>query len=184
VTVTASAPARRRRRRAVVALAAAGLGALVVLGACGDTGPTSLDMVQATSSIKSYVDLNYGNFTHGAPACPATEPIAKGTTFTCTVTVGSGTLHISVTENTDDGTQISFVPVEAVLDRSVVAGDLPAQVADQFTGDVVVNCGYDPVAVVAVGQGFDCTGLDAVGVSRPIHVTVTDVAGHYTVTVT
>jgi hypothetical protein len=169
---------RATRAAAVVALAL--LGAASTAACSGSGKPASLDMPQAEQSIAAYVQKTYANLSPGQLECPPSVAVAQGGQFDCTVPFGDDTLHIRVTIENADGSEISYKPQEAVLDMTRVRDGVHSEVAGQFTGDVTVGCGFVLVRVVAPGSGFDCTATDALGTARTVHVTINDVDGNFT----
>jgi hypothetical protein len=167
--------------------------ALLVAGACSSGGggeteppttPATLDIAQATTQIEAYVAATYPTVARGAVTCPDSVEVEQGSTFQCTAVVGDGKeLHITVTQDSADGTEISFVPDEAVIEMATVVANLPGQVADKFTGGATVDRGPDQVMVIPPGGTFGCSGTDITGTAKIIQVTVTDINGNLSVAV-
>jgi hypothetical protein len=154
------------------------------LVACGDddSAPT-LDIGAAESEIERYVETTYPSFDTGTVDCPPSVPVGADVKFECLADVGGKSVRIQVTQRDDTGSHITFVPLDAVVDVVQLVADLPSLVVDKFTGQVTVGCGFETVLVMEPGATIPCAGTDVLGVSKPITVTIKDLAGSYSVAV-
>lgn len=122
---------------------------------------------------------------HGVEAqevkCPDSVGVDEGSTFRCSVRLAGGTLHYEVTQIDDQG-QLSFEPVEAVVNPTLAA----ARVAEHYVANVGktvdVDCRQDDleVRVVPVGGSFVCRATDRGGAVDGVVVTATSADGEFT----
>jgi hypothetical protein len=157
----------------------------VSLVACGDDddAPAVFDIQAAEREIERYVETTYPSFDTGQVDCPPSVPVGIDVKFDCLADVGGKPVRIEVTQRDERGSHITFVPLDAVVDVVQLVADLPSLVVDKFTGEVTVACGFETVVVVAPGGTIPCSGTDVLGVSKPITVTIKDLAGSYSVNV-
>jgi hypothetical protein len=174
----------RRRRQGALRAAAIAVALGLSFAACGDDdSPPAFDVGAAEREIEQYVKTTYPSFATGEVSCPESVSVGVDVKFDCLADVGGKTVRIEVTQRDERGSHITFVPLEAVVDVVQLVADLPALVVDKFTGDVTIGCGFETMLVVEPGATVQCSGTDVLGVSKPITLTIKDVAGSYSVAV-
>lgn len=108
--------------------------------------------------------------------CPAVIERGAGRRFVCRAVLsgGAGEVRLRVTQGDDDALEVD--PLDAVLDRAAVAGDLRGALVETYRRSFMVVCAEPDIRVAAPGATFTCRVIDDEG-GRDITVTVVDAAG-------
>ena len=141
--------------------------------ACG--GPDELDMKAQRRRITTAAQQAYAGATIGAVSCPEHVEQGAGHSFTCTVEVGGAKVRIKG-EQPKKG-QPTFAAQEAVITKASAEGF----VAAHSTIPQAVDCGPEPVHVVAPNGTIDCTVAFGDGSRQAVTLRVADVAGTVTI---
>jgi uncharacterized protein (UPF0212 family) len=162
----------RRMRTARGAVGAALLLAVLVGVSACSSGPDLLDGARVARAVTTRARLDFPGVPLGATRCPKTVEKRRGQTFVCTVAVGGQRLRVRVMQRDASG-HVQLEAREAVIQKPTI---------EQFVGQhasisATVNCGPNPVLVLAPGAHVPCTVSFVDGTMQTVSVRVIDTAG-------
>ncbi len=155
-------------------------GASVVAGCSFSTGSASeIDVGKAERFVKAQVDKAFPAIVHvGAASCPSGVKEKKHATFTCSVKVENGALHVVLTQQDDKGTVKITRTKDAVLDVAKLQQTVVTKFDEQISQVVTAKCSDRKYFVAAVGSKFDCKVTNQAGKATQATITVKDSDGN------
>ena len=156
---------------------------LTLLGAaaCNISSSSGGDEALGSERIERFLERDLPQ--EGAPKidvtaveCPRRVERGGTTTFTCSITVGDGTVAVRVDQEGDRLTRREAVLVVATLETFV-----QQQYEVQLGVGVVAECSPDALVAAEPGGAVECTATDAEGATQTAQLLVDDLAGNVTV---
>lgn len=170
---------RSKPRRSATSLAAVLLCSM--LASC-DVGPShSLNSKSVSNQIFQQLSGRYP-MNEREVTCPPTIPDQVGHKFTCTVTFDGGTVRLHGEVTSSKGSY-SIQPDQAIVSTAQAARTLEADLGANVHSSVSVDCGPVSVRVVPVGGHFACRATITGAAEREVTVTVVDLNGHFSYSV-
>lgn len=154
--------------------------AVLAAAACSG-GSNTLDDSDVENSIRTQLRKDFAGAPIGSTKCPADIKKKSGDEFTCTATVGSEPVPITVTQ-TDRDPGYRAVRQVAVLDVEKVQTFVTTQY-DQTVG-VLVSAACAPGKTVLVAKPqttIACSVTDSAGTTDTVQVLVNDTNGNISI---
>lgn len=147
------------------------------LASC-DVGPShSLNSKSVSNQIFQQLSSRYP-MSGRRVICPPTIPDQVGHKFTCTVAFDGGTVRLHGQVTSSKGSY-NIQPDQAIVATSQAARTLETDLVATVRSSVNVDCGPLSVRVVPVGGHFACRATITGQGERQVTVTVVDLNGHF-----